>query len=71
MSYKCPIFERQHFKRSSFRQLLLSESGVRNAIPIPGIPMCIKLKYKRPEGVAVGSASKQSLSKEAKEHPSI
>lgn len=37
----------QCFKRSIFRQLVLSELGVRHAGPIPGIPMCVNLKYKR------------------------
>ena len=26
---------------------LLSEEGVRNVVPIPGIPICVELQYKR------------------------
>lgn len=71
MSYECPTSVRQPFKRSRFQQLLLSEQGVRNASPIPGMPTSIKPKYKAPEAAAVGCSIQQLLSKESEELQSI
>ena len=68
MSYECPISKRQHFKRSHFRQLLLSEWGVRNASPIPGITMCVRLKYKR---VLLWVPASKATRKKYPDHPSI
>ncbi|KAI3357338.1 hypothetical protein L3Q82_015483, partial [Scortum barcoo] len=58
MSYEWPISKRQRFKRSHFRQLLLSEAGVRNVSPIPGIP-------------TIQTASRQRNQRGSIHHPSI
>lgn len=68
-SYGYPMSKSQGFKRSSFRQFPLSESGVRNASPIPCISLCVKLEYKRVDSAAASiSILNRKRGKGAKEH---
>lgn len=48
---------------------MLSQLGVRNVSPIPGIALYGKLKYKRAEGAAGGPSIQTATQGRRKEHP--